>query len=61
MLAGITEVLIISTIDDLLNFEKLLDDGFDSLIKFSHLQMILHELFTLGKEFIGKDDACLVL
>ena len=65
MLAGITEVLIISTPDDLPNFEKLLGDGSDIGMKFSYkIQPSpdgLAQAFILGKNFIGNDDVCLVL
>jgi glucose-1-phosphate thymidylyltransferase len=65
MLAGITEVLIISTPDDLPNFEKLLGDGSDIGMKFSYkIQPSpdgLAQAFILGEEFIGNDDVCLVL
>ena len=65
MLAGITEVLIISTPDDLPNFEKLLGDGSDIGIKFSYIVQPspdgLAQAFILGKEFIGDDNVTLVL
>jgi glucose-1-phosphate thymidylyltransferase len=65
MLAGITEVLIISTPDDLPNFEKLLGDGSDIGMKFSYVVQPspdgLAQAFILGEEFIGNDDVCLVL
>ena len=65
MLAGITEVLIISTPDDLPNFEKLLGDGKSIGMKFSYKVQPspdgLAQAFILGKEFIGSDDVCLVL
>jgi glucose-1-phosphate thymidylyltransferase len=65
MLAGITEVLIISTPDDLPNFEKLLGDGSDIGMKFSYKVQPspdgLAQAFILGEEFIGNDDVCLVL
>ncbi|MBL1244875.1 MAG: glucose-1-phosphate thymidylyltransferase RfbA [Sulfurimonas sp.] len=65
MLAGITEVLIISTPDDLPNFEKLLGDGSNIGMKFSYVVQPspdgLAQAFILGKEFIGLDDVCLVL
>jgi len=65
MLAGITEVLIISTPDDLPNFEKLLGDGSDIGMKFSYKVQPspdgLAQAFILGEEFIGDDDVCLVL
>jgi len=65
MLAGITEVLIISTPDDLPNFEKLLGDGSHIGMKFSYVVQPspdgLAQAFILGEEFIGDDDVCLVL
>ena len=65
MLAGIREVLIISTREDLPNFERLLGDGSDIGMKFSYkVQEVpngLAQAFVLGKEFLGGDDACLVL
>jgi glucose-1-phosphate thymidylyltransferase len=65
MLAGITEVLIISTPDDLPNFEKLLGDGSDIGMKFSYIVQPspdgLAQAFILGEKFIGDDDVCLIL
>ena len=65
MLAGITEVLIISTPDDLPNFEKLLGDGSNIGMAFSYVVQPspdgLAQAFILGEEFIGSDDVCLVL
>jgi len=65
MLSGITEVLIISTPDDLPNFEKLLGDGSDIGMKFTYIVQPspdgLAQAFILGEEFIGNDDVCLVL
>ena len=65
MLAGIREVLIISTPTDLPMFERLLGDGSDLGMKFSYkVQEVpngLAQAFVIGKEFIGKDDVCLVL
>ena len=65
MLAGIREVLIISTPDDLPNFEKLLGDGSRLGMKFSYkIQEVpngLAQAFVLGRDFIGDDDVCLVL
>ena len=65
MLAGITEVLIISTPNDLQRFEELLGDGSDIGMKFSYVVQPspdgLAQAFILGKEFIGNDDVCLVL
>ena len=65
MLAGITEVLIISTPKDLARFEELLGDGSDIGMKFSYIVQPtpdgLAQAFILGEEFIGSDDVCLVL
>jgi len=65
MLARITEVLIISTPHDLPRFEDLLGDGSDIGMKFSYITQPspdgLAQAFTLGEEFIGKNDVCLVL
>ena len=65
MLAGIREVLVISTPQDLPNFERLLGDGSDLGMKFSYkVQEVpngLAQAFVLGREFLGDDDACLVL
>ena len=65
MLAGIREVLIISTPSDLPNFERLLGDGSDLGMKFSYAVQKrpdgLAQAFVIGKEFLGGDDACLVL
>jgi len=65
MLAGITEVLIISTPTDLPRFKELLGDGSDIGMKFSYIIQPspdgLAQAFILGEEFIGGDDVCLVL
>jgi len=65
MLSGITEVLIISTPDDLPRFEQLLGDGSDIGMKFSYIVQPspdgLAQAFLLGEKFIGEDDVCLVL
>ncbi|NQY25348.1 MAG: glucose-1-phosphate thymidylyltransferase RfbA [Campylobacteraceae bacterium] len=65
MLAGIKEVLIISTRDDLPNFEKLLGNGKDIGMNFEYIVQPspdgLAQAFILGEEFIGDDDVCLVL
>jgi len=65
MLAGITEVLIISTPTDLPRFEQLLGDGSDIGMKFSYVVQPspdgLAQAFILGEDFIGNDDVCLVL
>ena len=65
MLAGITEVLIISTPKDLPRFEELLGDGSDIGMKFEYVVQPspdgLAQAFILGEEFIRSDDVCLVL
>ncbi len=65
MLAGIREVLIISTPVDLPMFERLLGDGSQIGMKFSYKVQEtpngLAQAFVLGREFIGDDDVCLVL
>lgn len=65
MLAGINEILIISTPVDLPNFERLLGDGSQLGCKFSYKVQEtpngLAQAFVLGKEFIGDDDVALVL
>lgn len=65
MLAGIREILIISTPVDLPNFQRLLGDGSRIGCKFSYqVQEVpngLAQAFVLGKEFIGKDKVALVL
>ena len=65
MLAGIQEVLIISTPEDLPRFRQLLGDGTDIGMKFEYIVQPspdgLAQAFILGKDFIGNDDACLIL
>lgn len=65
MLAGIKEVLIISTPEDLPNFEKLLGTGEDLGIKLSYKVQPspdgLAQAFIIGEDFIGNEDVCLVL
>lgn len=65
MMAGINEILIISTPHDLPHFEKLFGTGEDLGIKFSYKEQVipngLAQAFVLGEEFIGKDKVALVL
>jgi len=65
MLSGITEVLIISTPQDLPRFEELLGNGSDIGMQFSYKVQPspdgLAQAFILGEAFIGEDDVCLVL
>ena len=65
MLAGITEILVISTPDDLPQFQRLLGDGEEFGLSFTYIGQPspdgLAQAFILGKDFIGDDDVCLVL
>jgi len=65
MLAGIKDILIISTPVDLPNFERLLGDGSDLGIKLYYKEQPspdgLAQAFIIGEEFIGNDDVCLIL
>ena len=65
MLSGIQEVLIISTPEDLPRFEQLLGDGDNIGMKFEYIVQPspdgIAQAFVLGKDFIGDDDACLIL
>ena len=65
LLAGIREILIISTPEDTPNYEKLLGDGTNIGVKFTYKVQDkprgLADAFILGEEFIGDDNVCLIL
>ncbi len=65
MLAGIREIMIITTETDLNRFKSLLGDGYSLGISISyaiqHKPVGIPQAFTIGREFIGKDNVCLIL
>ncbi len=65
MLAGIREILIVSTPQDLLGFKRLLGTGEDFGVRFEYKKQPspdgLAQAFIIGKDFVGEDDVCLIL
>ena len=65
MLAGIREILIISTCEDIPSYRRLLGDGTQLGLSFTYCEQRtprgIAEAFVLGADFIGKEDVCLIL
>lgn len=65
MMAGIRDILIISTPADIASFERLLGSGKELGMRFTYAEQAapngLAEAFIIGREFVGEDDVCLVL
>ena len=65
MLAGIQDILIITTPHDAPNFKRLLGDGSDYGVRFSYAEQAypggVAEALSIGKDFIGEEDVCLIL
>ena len=65
MLAGVQDILIISTPQDLPNFRKMLGDGSQFGVRFDYIEQPspdgLAQAFVLGEDFIGDDSVCLIL
>ena len=65
MLAGIKEILVISTPEDTAGYQRLLGDGSDFGIEIEYVVQPspdgLAQAFLIGEDFIGKDDVCLIL
>ncbi len=65
MLAGIRDILIISTPQDLPNFKRLLSDGSKIGMKFNYAEQAnpngIAEAFIIGEKFIGNESVCLIL
>ena len=65
LLAGIKDILIISTPEDLPNYVKLLGNGSDLGIKLSYIEQLkpdgLAQAFIIAKDFIGSEDVCMIL
>jgi glucose-1-phosphate thymidylyltransferase len=65
MLAGICEILVISTREDLPRFHELLDEGSRCGLSFAYAEHArpegLTQAFTIGRDFVGSDNVCLIL